>query len=102
MQHVALRTNDIIKSIGNLRARGMEFLKAPSSYYQRLREQLKLSKVKIIEDLDVIEKLHILVDFDDNGYLLQIFARPVQDRPTLFIEIIQRNNHHVIKSLMSR
>ena len=94
VQHVALRTNNIIHTVGNMRARGLEFLKAPASYYELLKENLKKSKVKIAEDLDVLQKYNILVDYDDNGYLLQIFSRPVQDRPTLFIEIIQRNNHN--------
>ncbi|CAF0885961.1 unnamed protein product [Brachionus calyciflorus] len=94
VQHIALRSNDILRSIERLRARGLEFLKAPSAYYTHLKEKLKGSKVKIIEDLDMLQKHNILVDFDDNGYLLQIFGRPVQDRPTLFIEIIQRNNHN--------
>jgi len=93
VQHIALNTEDIISSVSKLRERGVEFLKAPVTYYENLRQQLKLSKVKIAEDLSVLEKLNILVDYDDNGYLLQIFARPVQDRPTLFIEIIQRRNH---------
>lgn len=94
VQHVALRTNDVIASVQNLKKRGVEFLKAPTTYYENLREQLKTSKVKINEDLDVLQSLNILIDYDDNGYLLQIFTRPVQDRPTLFIEIIQRNNHN--------
>lgn len=94
VQHIALRTNDIIKSIDDLRARGVEFLKAPAAYYTTLRQNLKLSKVTIFEDLDELQKNNILIDYDDNGYLLQIFSRPVQDRPTLFIEIIQRHNHN--------
>lgn len=93
VQHIALRSNDIISSVSNLRARGLEFMKAPASYYGHLKENLKKSKVVIKEDLDVLQQHNILVDYDDNGYLLQIFARPLQDRPTLFIEIIQRNNH---------
>jgi len=94
VQHIALNTNDVIKSVEALRARGLEFIKAPVAYYKNLREQLKKSKVQIKEDLDTIQRLNILVDYDDNGYLLQIFSRPVQDRPTLFLEIIQRNNHN--------
>lgn len=72
----------------------MEFLETPDSYYVQLRENLSKSKVKVLEDLDVLQKYKILVDFDDDGYLLQIFSKPMQDRPTLFIEIIQRNNHN--------
>jgi len=94
VQHIALRSNDIIKSIADLRSRGLEFLKAPASYYTSLTEKLKNSKVVVKEDINILQKHNILVDFDDNGYLLQIFSRPVQDRPTLFIEIIQRNNHN--------
>lgn len=94
VQHIALRSNDIIKSVERLRARGLEFLKAPKTYYTSLKEKLQGSRVKIVEDLSILEENNILVDFDDDGYLLQIFSRPVQDRPTLFIEIIQRSNHH--------
>lgn len=65
----------------------------PHRYYDNLRERLKHSKVNIKEDLDLIEANRILVDFDEDGYLLQIFTKPVEDRPTLFIELIQRNNH---------
>uniref|UniRef100_A0A3Q1EHQ3 4-hydroxyphenylpyruvate dioxygenase n=1 Tax=Acanthochromis polyacanthus TaxID=80966 RepID=A0A3Q1EHQ3_9TELE len=79
--------------IVNLRARGMEFLAAPDTYYDTLRESLKTAKIKVKEDLDCLQELKILVDFDDKGYLLQIFTKPVQDRPTLFLEVIQRNNH---------
>lgn len=93
VQHIALNTSDIIGAIQALKARGMEFLKIPSTYYVQLREKLAKSPVKVTEDLSVLEKLQILVDYDDNGYLLQIFSKPVQDRPTLFIEIIQRHNH---------
>jgi 4-hydroxyphenylpyruvate dioxygenase len=65
----------------------------PKKYYDNLKIRLQHSAVKIAEDLEIIEKLHILVDYDENGYLLQIFTKPVEDRPTLFIEIIQRRNH---------
>lgn len=71
----------------------MEFLNAPDSYYEQLREKLKSSKLKIHEDLDELQKLRILIDYDENGYLLQIFTKPMQDRPTLFLEVIQRRNH---------
>ncbi|XP_047462503.1 4-hydroxyphenylpyruvate dioxygenase [Mugil cephalus] len=93
VQHIALNTSNIIQSIVNLRARGMEFLAAPDTYYESLRENLKTAKIKVKEDLDRLQELKILVDFDDKGYLLQIFTKPVQDRPTLFLEVIQRNNH---------
>jgi len=85
-QHVALATNDIVKTVTELRNRGVEFLQVPSSYYADL-----LSRVgHIDEDLRPLEELGILVDRDDEGYLLQIFTKPVEDRPTLFFEIIQR------------
>ncbi|XP_027200319.2 4-hydroxyphenylpyruvate dioxygenase [Dermatophagoides pteronyssinus] len=93
VQHIALRTEDIISAISKLRARGMEFLKAPKIYYEMIREKLKNSPTKVAEDMDMLEKLSILIDYDDNGYLLQIFTKPMQDRPTLFLEVIQRRNH---------
>jgi len=93
VQHIALNTSDILTSVANLCERGTQFLQVPSAYYTDLKERLKHSKVKITEDLSMVEKLNILVDYDDNGYLLQIFTKPVEDRPTLFFEIIQRHNH---------
>lgn len=93
VQHIALNTNNIIEAIRRLRARGLDFLKVPDTYYVALREKLAKSPVKVEEDLDVLQKLNILVDYDDNGYLLQLFTKPVEDRPTLFLEVIQRNNN---------
>jgi len=93
VQHIALRSFDIIKSIENLRARGMVFLNIPDSYYNHLRKRLANSAVKVTEDIDILQKLKILVDYDEKGYLLQIFTKPVQDKPTVFIEVIQRKNH---------
>jgi len=93
VQHIALNTQDIIKAVGNLRARGMEFLSIPKTYYDQLRHRLNTAKITVTENMDQLEFLNILVDFDESGYLLQIFSKPVQDRPTLFIEIIQRHNH---------
>uniref|UniRef100_A0A8C4GVE0 4-hydroxyphenylpyruvate dioxygenase n=1 Tax=Dicentrarchus labrax TaxID=13489 RepID=A0A8C4GVE0_DICLA len=93
VQHIALNTSNIIEAVMNLRARGMEFLSAPDTYYDSLREKLKTAKVKVKENLNRLQELKILVDYDDKGYLLQIFTKPVQDRPTLFLEVIQRNNH---------
>jgi 4-hydroxyphenylpyruvate dioxygenase len=93
VQHIALRTEDIIDSVSKLRERGVEFLSVPSTYYEQLRRRLSVSNIQVSEDLDIIEKLHILVDFDEKGYLLQIFTKPVEDRPTLFFEIIQRRNN---------
>ncbi|HEX9069908.1 MAG TPA: 4-hydroxyphenylpyruvate dioxygenase [Ktedonobacterales bacterium] len=86
VQHVALITGDILKSVSQLRAQGVEFLKGISSYYDSLTERVGT----IDEPIDELAKLGILVDRDDDGYLLQIFTRPVQDRPTVFFEIIQR------------
>lgn len=93
VQHIALNTQDIITAVTHLRARGTQFLTIPQSYYKNLREKLKTSPIQVKEDLDILQKLHILIDYDDKGYLLQIFTKPSQDRPTLFFEIIQRNNH---------
>ncbi|XP_069082961.1 4-hydroxyphenylpyruvate dioxygenase isoform X2 [Pleurodeles waltl] len=79
--------------IKNLKARGIEFLSAPDAYYDQLRANLKNAKIKVKEDIATLQELNILVDFDDKGYLLQIFTKPMQDRPTLFLEVIQRYNH---------
>jgi 4-hydroxyphenylpyruvate dioxygenase len=88
VQHIALRTEDIIESISRMKARGCQFLTIPATYYELLREKLKDSPITVQEDLDKIQALNILVDHDEKGYLLQIFTKPVEDRPTLFIEII--------------
>lgn len=76
-----------------MKARGCQFLTIPATYYDNLRDRLKDSETKVQEDLDKIQALNILVDFDEKGYLLQIFTKPLEDRPTLFVEIIQRRNH---------
>jgi 4-hydroxyphenylpyruvate dioxygenase len=91
VQHIAVATDDIIKTVSELRARGIEFLPPPpQAYYDeipgRLGEHMKIMK----EDIKELQKLSILVDADEEGYLLQIFTKPVEDRPTLFFEIIQR------------
>lgn len=86
VQHVALRTDDIIFTVKQLRARGIQFLSVPRSYYEMLPDRVGT----IDEDIDVLSELGILVDRDDEGYLLQIFTKPVTDRPTLFYEIIHR------------
>jgi 4-hydroxyphenylpyruvate dioxygenase len=93
VQHIAMSTPDIISTIKNLRARGQQFLEVPDTYYINLEERLKTSPVKIKEDMQELRRLKILVDFDDKGYLLQIFTKLMQDRPTLFLEVIQRFNH---------
>ena len=85
-QHVAMETDNIIQTVGELRKRGVEFLRVPDSYYDTLFSRVG----KIDEDLAPIKDLGILVDRDDLGYLLQIFTKPVEDRPTVFYEIIQR------------
>jgi 4-hydroxyphenylpyruvate dioxygenase len=86
VQHVAMATNDIVKTVKDLMSRGVEFLKVPSSYYDDLIERVG----HIDEDLEPLKELGILVDSDNEGYLLQLFSKPVEDRPTLFFEIIQR------------
>ena len=86
VQHIAVATDDIVKTVKDLMSRGVEFLKVPSSYYEGLLDRVGT----IDEDLGPLSELGILVDRDDEGYLLQLFTKPVQDRPTLFFEIIQR------------
>lgn len=95
VQHIALNTDDIVKAITNLRERGTEFLSIPDTYYDMLKQRLKADNFQIKEDLEVLKKLKILIDYDENGYLLQIFTKNMQDRPTLFVEVIQRRNHNV-------
>jgi len=87
VQHIALITGDIIETVGKLRMNGVEFLRVPDTYYELLPDRVG----KIDEDYQSIRDLGILADRDDEGYLLQIFSRPIQDRPTMFIEIIQRH-----------
>jgi 4-hydroxyphenylpyruvate dioxygenase len=86
VQHVAIATNDIVKTVTELQKRGLAFLNIPSSYYETVLDRVG----HIDEDLEPLQRLGILVDRDDEGYLLQIFTKPVEDRPTLFFEIIQR------------
>ncbi len=86
VQHIALRTNDILATISALRENGVEFLSVPMGYYDVVWDRMG----KIQEDKEKVKDLRILVDEDESGYLLQLFTRPLQDRPTLFIEIIQR------------
>jgi 4-hydroxyphenylpyruvate dioxygenase len=86
VQHVAIATNNIIETVTDLQKRGIEFLKIPASYYAEVLVRVG----HIDEDLKPLSDLGILIDRDDEGYLLQIFSKPVQDRPTLFFEIIQR------------
>lgn len=93
VQHIALNTDDILTAVASLRKRGLDFLNVPDSYYQNLQLRLKTSRTKVSEDIETLRNLRILVDYDENGYLLQLFTKPLQDRPTFFIEVIQRKNH---------
>lgn len=86
-QHIALITGDIIKTVTQLKNNGVEFLRVPETYYEILPDRVG----KIDEDMKAIHDLGILVDRDDEGYLLQIFTKPIQDRPTMFIEVIERH-----------
>lgn len=86
VQHIAMGTKDIIKTVRTLRRRGIEFLSVPRAYYELLPERVG----PIDEDIETLAELGILVDRESNGYLLQIFTKPVEDRPTLFFELIQR------------
>ena len=86
VQHIAVATDDILETVAELRKRGVEFLYVPETYYEDLLERVG----SIEEEVEALRALNILVDRDDEGYLLQIFTRPVQDRPTVFFEIIQR------------
>lgn len=92
VQHIALRTTNIIDAITNLKARGVEFIKVPGTYYEAMAARLKKSGLKLEEDFEVLKSLDILIDFDEGGYLLQLFTKHLMDRPTVFVEIIQRNN----------
>ena len=86
VQHVAMLTDDIIATVGHLKANGVEFLEVPASYYETLSERVG----EIDESMAAVRDLGILVDRDEEGYLLQLFTKPVEDRPTLFFELIQR------------
>lgn len=86
VQHIAVATDDIIETVGEMRKRGVEFLEVPETYYNDLHDRVG----EIEEDIKPLKDLNILVDRDPEGYLLQIFTKPVQDRPTVFYEIIQR------------
>ena len=86
VQHVAMATNNIVETVTELRNRGVEFLRVPDTYYDELLDRVG----KIDEDIEPLKELGVLVDRDNEGYLLQLFTKPVEDRPTLFFEIIQR------------
>ena len=86
-QHIAVATRDIVKTVEQLRERGIEFLTTPETYYDDVPERIG----EIAEDLEDLTRLGILVDRDDEGYLLQIFTKPIGDRPTVFLEVIERH-----------
>lgn len=91
VQHIAVATDDIIKTVSDLRSRGVEFLTTPpQTYYDQVPLRLDEFDHELQEDIQRLQKLGIMIDADDEGYLLQIFTKPVEDRPTLFFEIIQR------------
>jgi 4-hydroxyphenylpyruvate dioxygenase len=85
-QHIAMATNNIVETVSELQRRGVEFLRVPTTYYDELTDRVG----HIDEDIASLKELGVLVDRDNEGYLLQIFTKPVEDRPTLFFEIIQR------------
>ncbi|HEY9046337.1 MAG TPA: 4-hydroxyphenylpyruvate dioxygenase [Ohtaekwangia sp.] len=87
VQHIAIATDDIVETVSQLRNRGVEFLYVPDTYYEDVLDRVGT----INEDMKELKKHNILIDRDEEGYLLQIFTKPVQDRPTLFFEIIERN-----------
>jgi len=91
VQHIAVATNDIISTVSKLRSRGIEFLSTPpDEYYKAVPFRLETHNHKLKEDIETLKGLGIMIDADEEGYLLQIFTKPVEDRPTLFFEIIQR------------
>ena len=90
VQHIALHTDDIVSSVAAMRARGVDFLRTPDSYYEEIAPRAR--EHGVTEDVEQLQRNHILVDFENQGYLLQIFTKPVADRPTLFYEVIQRRN----------
>ncbi len=91
VQHIAVATDDIISTVTKLRDRGIEFLShPPEEYYKAVPERLSTHNHKLREDIEILKSLGIMIDADEEGYLLQIFTKPVEDRPTLFFEIIQR------------
>ena len=87
VQHIAVESHDILETVSELRRRGIEFLYVPDTYYDDVLDRVG----NIDEDLQALKALNILIDRDEEGYLLQIFTKPVEDRPTVFYEIIQRH-----------
>ena len=92
MQHIAVATDDIVATVSAMRDRGVEFLYVPENYYDDLLERVG----EIDEDVEVLKQHGILIDRDDEGYLLQLFTKPVLDRPTMFFEIIQRKRSAIL------
>jgi 4-hydroxyphenylpyruvate dioxygenase len=91
VQHIAVATNNIIDTVAKMRAKGVEFLSTPpDAYYNSVPERLSDHNHELAEDIEKLKSLGIMIDADEEGYLLQIFTKPVEDRPTLFFEIIQR------------
>ena len=91
VQHIAVTTDDIVKTVNDLKSRGVEFLsRPPQAYYDAIPERLKAHMHRFKEDIKELQQLGILIDADEEGYLLQIFTKPVEDRPTFFFEVIQR------------
>ena len=89
VQHLALATDDIVATVAALRANGVRFMRVPDEYYDDVRERLDWSTID--QDLDKLRDANVLIDADDEGYLLQLFTEPVQDRPTVFYEVIERH-----------
>lgn len=94
VQHIALHSNDICLTVDTMKKRGVAFITVPGTYYDDLRRRLNSAPINISTQVDELQKRGVLVDFDDTGYLLQIFTQPLQDRPTLFVEVIQRCGHN--------
>jgi 4-hydroxyphenylpyruvate dioxygenase len=91
VQHIAVATNDILETVAKMRAKGVEFLSTPpDDYYRSVPKRLSEHNHELVEDIEKLKSLGIMIDADEEGYLLQIFTKPVEDRPTLFFEIIQR------------
>ncbi|KAG7308816.1 hypothetical protein JYU34_006051 [Plutella xylostella] len=93
VEHIALYTDDIIATMRALKSRGADILVFPDSYYDIIRDKLQHSSLNVAEGVDTLKECHVLIDFDERGYMLQAFTKHLQARPTVFIEIIQRRNH---------
>ncbi|MDX6221677.1 MAG: 4-hydroxyphenylpyruvate dioxygenase, partial [Frankiales bacterium] len=89
VQHIALATNDLLRTVDELSARGVEFLKTPAAYYEDPELRARIGNVRVT--IEELQQRNILVDRDEDGYLLQIFSKPLGDRPTVFLEFIERH-----------